>query len=82
VGRFLRLVLVFYFLEAGAFLLIAPMSRFWFDRVVLRSPTPLHVLLMSPYFRGFLMGIGLLHVIFAAKELESWRRDLTREPAA
>lgn len=73
-GRLAHLVFIFYFLEAGAFLLMSPWSRFWTTRVVLRSPHRVQALLGSPYFRGFVAGLGLLHLIFAIRELERWRR--------
>ena len=75
-SRLLRFLMILYFVEAGAFLSLAPWSRFWLRRVVARSPDAFHGLLLSPYFRSFLVGLGLLHVWTALRELEAWRRDL------
>lgn len=78
--RLAHLVFIFYFLEAGAFLLLSPWSRFWVSRVVLLSPRSLQGFLGSPYFRGFVAGLGLLHLIFAVRELERWRRAEPERP--
>lgn len=72
--RFVQLLFVFYFLEAGAFLMMSPWSTFWPARVVSRAPFALRGLLLSPYFRGFLTGLGVLHVFVAIRDLEAWRR--------
>jgi hypothetical protein len=77
-SRLLRLLFVFYFLEAGAFLVLAPWSRFWIHRVVSRSPAALRDLLLSPYLRSFLLGIGLLHIVVAVREIDAWRREAAR----
>ncbi len=68
-GRTLQLVLGFYFLEAGLFLVLAPWSRLWTQRVVLPSPSSLEPLLASPSFRGFVAGLGVLHLVLAVREL-------------
>jgi hypothetical protein len=60
---------IVYLLEAGAFLSLAPWSRLWMDRVVSRSPAPFQALLGSPYFRGFIAGLGLLHMLLALGDL-------------
>jgi hypothetical protein len=68
-GRVLRLLLGFYFLEAGLFLILAPWSRFWTERVALPAPASLAPLLASPAFRGFVAGLGILHLGAAARDL-------------
>ena len=68
-GRLLQLLFGFYFLEAGLFLVLAPWSRLWTLRVVLPAPSALEPLLASPSFRGFVAGIGVLHLVLAVREL-------------
>lgn len=68
-GRLLQLLLGFYFLEAGLFLVLAPWSRLWSQRVVLPAPASLEPLLASPSFRGFVAGVGILHLVLAVREL-------------
>ena len=72
-SRALQVVLGFYFLEAGLFLILAPWSRLWIHRVVLPAPVSFEPLLMSNSFRGFVAGLGVLHLILASRELLGWR---------
>ncbi|HEX7527497.1 MAG TPA: hypothetical protein VF425_00185 [Thermoanaerobaculia bacterium] len=81
-SRLLRALFVLYTLEAGAFLTLAPWGRYWTVRVVGRSPERTRLFLESPYFRSFLLGLGLLHLWAAASEIEAWRRELRSEPAS
>src|ERR1019366_2730707 len=73
-NQLLRVFFVIYALEAGAFLTFAPWGRYWMVRVVGRSPERTRPFLASPYFRSFLLGLGLLHLWAAASEIEAWRR--------
>ena len=68
-SRILQLLFGFYFLEAGLFLVLAPWSRIWTHRVVLASPTFLEPILASASFRGFVAGLGVLHLVLAFREL-------------
>lgn len=68
-GRFLQLVLGLYFLEAGLLLVLVPWSAFWMRRVVLPSPASIEALLAAPSFRGFVAGLGVLHLVLAARVL-------------
>ena len=68
-GRLLQVLLGFYFLEAGLFLVLAPWSRLWSQRVVVPSPAALQPILASPSFRGFVAGLGILHLVAAGREL-------------
>lgn len=68
-SRALQVVLGFYFLEAGLFLILAPWSRLWMHRVVLPAPSSIEPLLASSSFRGFVAGLGVLHLFLASREL-------------
>ncbi|MGZ6970946.1 MAG: hypothetical protein ACXVID_04720 [Thermoanaerobaculia bacterium] len=81
-NRLLRALFVVYALEAGAFLTLAPWSRYWTVRVIGRSPEIARTFLASPYFRSFLLGLGLLHLWAAASEVDAWRRELPRDAAS
>ncbi len=78
-SRVLRILFILYVLEAGAFLTLAPWSRLWAIRVVARSPAFARDVLASPFFRSFVVGVGLLHLIVAVGEIETWRREGRRE---
>ena len=75
--RLVKLMEIVYLLEAGAFLSLAPWSRLWADRVVTRSPALLQHFLGSPYFRGFIAGLGLLHMLLALRDLSRLRLGAT-----
>jgi hypothetical protein len=80
-SKVLRFLTILYFAEAGAFLALAPWSLFWLRRVVARSPTLIQPLLLSPYFRSFLVGLGLLHLWVAVRDVERWRKERARAGA-
>ncbi len=67
--RILQLVLGLYFLEAGLLLVLAPWSAFWMRRVVLPSPASIEPFLAAPSFRGFVAGLGVLHLLLATRVL-------------
>lgn len=73
--RAARLLLAVYLLEAGTFLIVSPLSRHWIERVAVRAPRRTQAVLGSPYFRGFVFGLGVLHVAAALLEIERWRRE-------
>lgn len=75
-GRIFRVLYTVWCLEAGAFLTMVPWSRVWSQIVVGRAPSSLEALLDSPWFRGFVSGVGLIHVGAAAVEVEAWRRSV------
>ncbi len=77
-GRAGTVLFLVYVLEAGAFLVMSPWSRFWEKRVASRSPVAVQPLLYSPFFRGFVSGIGLLHLFAAIRHVEVWRRQEDR----
>ena len=81
-NRLLRALFVVYAFEAGAFLTLAPWSRYWTARVIGRSPEIARAFLASPYFRSFLLGLGLLHLWAAASEIEAWRREPRRDASS
>ncbi len=81
-GKAFRLLYTVWCLEAGAFLAMSPWSRFWAHRVVASAPSTLQPLLHSAWTRGFVTGVGLLHVVAAVAEIEAWRRSVAARLAA
>lgn len=68
----LRALFVFYCAEAGAFLLMAPWSTLW-DRAISQLPLPLvHTIYLHPLFRGAISGLGGIHLLWGAHDLEDW----------
>ena len=72
VETLLRALFIFYCAEAGAFLVIAPWSGLW-DRTVFALPSHfLQALYLHPVFRGGFSGLGLIHILWGAHDLEAW----------
>ena len=75
-----RFLFILYCVEAGTFLLLAPWSSAW-DRQAVQIPwTELRNLALHPLLRSALTGFGLVHLVWAAHELDAWL--LGRRPAA
>ncbi len=72
--KVVRLLGALYLLEAGLLLVLAPWSPLWIQKVVLPSPEVVRVVLASPWFRGFVAGIGVLHVVAGLSDLAPRRK--------
>jgi len=67
-----RFLFILYCVEAGTFLLLAPWSSLW-DRQVVQIPwAELRGLALHPLMRSALSGFGLVHLVWAAHDLDSW----------
>jgi hypothetical protein len=64
-----RLIFIAYFLEVGIVLVVAPWSTFW-DRNYFTSLIPhADTVLLSPYLRGAISGLGALTFGFGLIDL-------------
>lgn len=66
-----RLLFAAYFLEAGFILVVAPWSPFWEHNRFAESRPALEALVMSPYARGGVTGIGVITALAGLVELAS-----------
>lgn len=64
-----RLLLVAYFIEAGALLIVAPWSAFWERNYFLSSWPMLETLLRSDWVRGAVSGLGVINLCAGLIEL-------------
>ncbi len=64
--RFLRVLLILVYFELGALLVFLPWSRFWESNYFLERYPSIIPLLMSPFLRGAVTGLGLLDMAMAA----------------
>jgi hypothetical protein len=65
-----RFLFVLYCLEAGLFLVLAPWTEAW-ERVVLLLPLGfLRQLLGLSWIRGLVSGFGLVHLVWAAHDVD------------
>ena len=65
----LRLLLIVYLFEAGLFFLIVPWTTFWSITPLLNHGGLLELIASNPFVRGLISGFGLLHFVFAAREI-------------
>lgn len=65
-NRLLRLLWIFLVFELGVLLMILPWSVFWERNYFLQRYPALLPILLNPYLRGAISGVGLLDVGIAA----------------
>lgn len=65
----LPLFFALYCLEAGLFFTVAPWTRIWTMNSLLHASTAVAVVADNPFFRGFVSGIGVLHLIYGVREI-------------
>ncbi len=65
----LPLFFALYCLEAGLFFTVVPWTRMWTMNSLLHSSAAIALWADNPFVRGFVSGIGVLHLIFGAREL-------------
>jgi hypothetical protein len=58
-----------YCLEAGLFFLIVPWTRLWTLNPLLHSTATLAMMAANPFVRGFVSGLGVVHLLIAFKDL-------------
>lgn len=69
-GAFQRILFVVYCVEAGSLLLLAPWGGVW-DRIAFELfRPPISALVLQPFTRSAVSGFGLLHLVWAAHDLE------------
>lgn len=72
-----RFLFIVYCLEAGLFLVLAPWTDAW-ERIVLLLPLAgLRLLFAVSWVRGLISGFGLVHLVWAAHDV-----DLVLRPPA
>lgn len=65
----LPLFFALYCLEAGLFFTVVPWTSIWTLNALLHSSTAVAMWADNPFVRGFVSGIGLLHLLVGMREL-------------
>ena len=65
----LALFFALYCLEAGLFFTVVPWTRIWTMNSLLHDSAAIALWADNPFVRGFVSGIGVLHLIFGVREL-------------
>lgn len=58
-----------YCIEAGLVFFIVPWTRLWQVNPLLHSTYTISMLAGDPYVRGFISGLGLVHIIIGVKDI-------------
>ena len=65
----LALFYALYCVEAGLFFAVVPWTRIWTMNSLLHSMPSIALLADNPFLRGFVSGVGVLHLIVGVREL-------------
>jgi hypothetical protein len=65
----LPLFYALYCLEAGLFFTVVPWTRLWTLNPLLHNSATIAVYADNPFVRGFISGIGVVHLILGVREL-------------
>ena len=65
----LALFFALYCLEAGLFFTVVPWTRIWTMNSLLHDSVAIALVADNPFVRGFVSGIGVLHLLFGVREL-------------
>ena len=63
----LPLFFALYCLEAGLFFTVVPWTSVWTLNSLLHSSASMAIFADNPFVRGFVSGIGVLHLIFGVR---------------
>ena len=78
----LPLFIALYCLEAGVFFTIVPWTRIWTMNPLLHGHLAFGFWADNPYVRGFVSGVGVVHIIIGVKDIFVMRRNRQEEPPA
>ncbi|HEX6087816.1 MAG TPA: hypothetical protein VF266_25010 [Thermoanaerobaculia bacterium] len=65
----LPLFFALYCLEAGLFFTVVPWTSIWTGNSLLHSSSAIALIADNAFVRGFVSGIGVLHLILGVREL-------------
>ena len=64
-----------YCLEAGLFFTIVPWTRIWTLNPLLHSDLAVGLIADNPFVRGFVSGVGVIHLIIGVRDLMELARQ-------
>ena len=70
-----------YCLEAGLFFTIVPWTRVWNVHPLLHSSMYIDLVAENPFFRGFVSGFGIVHIIVGIRDIMRIATERRRHPA-
>jgi hypothetical protein len=75
-NRFLRILILLFWLELGLVLLLVPWSDFWEINFFLYQYPALALLVKNAFFRGAVSGLGLVDIFLALEAFRHRTRSL------
>jgi hypothetical protein len=75
-NRFLRILILLFWLELGLVLLLVPWSDFWEINFFLYQYPALALLVKNAFFRGAVSGLGLVDIYLALEAFRHGARSL------
>lgn len=76
----LPLFFALYCLEAGLFFTVVPWTRLWTMNPWLHQNLTIGLWIDNPFFRGFVSGFGVIHILLGVKDIVRISRARRREP--
>jgi hypothetical protein len=67
----IALFFALYCIEAGLFFLVVPWTHFWSANALLQDSAALAAFAANPFARGFVSGIGVIHILIGVKDILS-----------
>ena len=58
-----------YCVEAGLFFIVVPWTRLWTLNPLLHSTDTMSMMFNDPFVRGFISGVGVVHILIGVKEI-------------
>ena len=77
----LPLFFAIYCLEAGVFFTVVPWKKVWTLNPLLHEQMAIAVWADNPFVRGFVSGVGVVHLIVGTRELVRLTRERRRGAA-
>jgi hypothetical protein len=75
----LPLFFALYCLEAGLFFTVVPWTRLWTMNPWLHQNVTIGLWIDNPFFRGFISGFGVIHILLGVKDIVRLSRARRRE---
>jgi hypothetical protein len=72
-GRIFLIVFILFCLEIGIILTVAPWTSFWINNSLIVSYPQLQEILVHPFVRGLISGLGVADVCLAVMEIVQYR---------
>lgn len=74
-GWIWQVLYILYSLEVGVFLIFLPWLGIWENNYLLYRYPVFHPLIANPYFRGAVLGLGIVNILLGIQEIAQFRKN-------